>query len=318
MKLFKKPLILFLAVCVLLSGISVFSSAAADTTVIKGTFNYDYANSVLTIVNQQREANGMSALVMDKELVDGAMLRAAECKVSFSHTRPNGTSCFTAYKWKNIVGENIAYGQRTPEQVMNSWMNSQGHRENILKASFKKIGVGCFVAENGTLYWAQEFSGGSSSGYSASGSKPVTVNVSLAAGKETTVTYGDTQPTTTAPTTKPTTATNPTVAPTSPTVKPTETPVCTAPKTPEIKSISAKSKKAEIKWSSVSGKTGYQVQYCSNQKFTCLRTTVNTTSTSLKTGKLNYKKVYVRVRAYKRANGKTCYSSWSKVKSKAL
>ncbi|MBR1731372.1 MAG: hypothetical protein IJ725_02925, partial [Ruminococcus sp.] len=106
MKTFRKPLGIFLAVCMLFTCLSIFSSAAANSTVIKGKFDYDYANSVLKLVNQQRAANGLSALVMDRELVDGAMIRAAECKVSFSHTRPNGTSCFTAYNWQSVVCEN--------------------------------------------------------------------------------------------------------------------------------------------------------------------------------------------------------------------
>ena len=55
------------------------------------------------------------------------------------------------------AGENIAYGQRTPEEVMNAWMNSQGHRENILNSRYTSIGVGCYQSSNGTLYWTQLF-----------------------------------------------------------------------------------------------------------------------------------------------------------------
>jgi len=161
MKTLRKPLGLFLSVCMLLSCLSIFSSAAASSTVVKGKFNYDYANAVLKLVNQQRAANGLSALTMDSALVDGAMLRAAECKVSFSHTRPNGTSCFTALAEAGInyrgAGENIAYGQRSPEEVMNGWMNSSGHRANILNANFTTIGVGYYQAANGVKYWSQMF-----------------------------------------------------------------------------------------------------------------------------------------------------------------
>ena len=56
------------------------------------------------------------------------------------------------------AGENIAMGQRTPKEVMNAWMNSKGHRENILNTSFDTIGVGCYE-ENGTYHWVQLFIG---------------------------------------------------------------------------------------------------------------------------------------------------------------
>jgi uncharacterized protein YkwD len=55
------------------------------------------------------------------------------------------------------AGENIAYGQRTPEEVMNAWMNSSGHRANILNPSYNQIGVGVAKSANGTFYWTQEF-----------------------------------------------------------------------------------------------------------------------------------------------------------------
>lgn len=78
----------------------------------------------------------------------------------FSHTRPSGASCFTALTEAGVsytrAGENIAYGQSTPEAVVQSWMSSSGHRANILSSSFTTIGIGCTVV-NGTAYWAQLF-----------------------------------------------------------------------------------------------------------------------------------------------------------------
>lgn len=218
MKTLKRTAAVFLAVAVLaLTLSSTLSFAAANTKTVSGKFNYDYANQVLSLVNSERAKQGLNALSMDDTLVDGANIRAAECTVSFSHTRPNGTSCFTAFEWQNTCGENIAYGQRTPQEVMNGWMNSQGHRENILKQGFKKIGIGCFVAQNGTIYWTQEFSGGSvSKSYNRSGSENATVEVSLTSSSsskvdKTTPSATEKQTSATQPTTKQN-ATQPTTA----------------------------------------------------------------------------------------------------------
>lgn len=218
MKLFKRTVTVFLAVAVLALTLTATGfSAATNTKTVSGKFNYDYANQVLSLVNSERAKQGLNALSIDDKLVDGANIRAAECTVSFSHTRPNGTSCFTAFEWQNLCGENIAYGQRTPQEVMNGWMNSQGHRENILKQGFKKIGIGCFVAQNGTIYWTQEFSGGTvSKTYNRSGSESATVEVSLTSGSSSKVEQSTpsatqkptsaTQPATKQPATQPTTA----------------------------------------------------------------------------------------------------------------
>ena len=129
-----------------------------DTTV--GIENAEYVNRVISLVNQERAKVGLSALKADSSLNKVALVRAKETVKSFSHTRPNGTSCFTALDEYGVkysgAGENIAYGQSSPEQVVNAWMNSEGHRANILNANFTKIGVGCH--KNGsTLYWAQMF-----------------------------------------------------------------------------------------------------------------------------------------------------------------
>ena len=89
-----------------------------------------------------------------------AQTRAGELQTSFSHTRPSGASCFTALTEAGVsytrAGENIAYGQSTPEAVVQSWMNSSGHRANLLSSSFTTIGVG-YTVVNGTAYWAQLF-----------------------------------------------------------------------------------------------------------------------------------------------------------------
>lgn len=171
--------------CMLIAG---RTAQAASYKTVSGNYNYTYASEVLTLVNNERASAGLKPVTMTQSLTDGAMLRAAETAVSFSHTRPNGEQCFTAFEWMRAAGENIAYGQRSPEQVMNGWMNSSGHRANILNSAFTTIGIGCFEY-NGTLYWAQAFSGGSGSAYYPSGKRAVSVDVSLTAGVTSTVHY---------------------------------------------------------------------------------------------------------------------------------
>ena len=120
----------------------------------------EYVNEVLKLVNQYRNQNGLPSVTLDASLCKAAEVRAKEIKTSFSHTRPNGSSCFTVLGELGIsyggAGENIAYGQSSPSEVMTAWMNSSGHRANILGSSFTKLGVGVY-SSGGTLYWAQMF-----------------------------------------------------------------------------------------------------------------------------------------------------------------
>lgn len=125
--------------------------------------NYDssFASQVLKIVNEERAKAGVSALTMGQNLVAPANKRAKEIKQSFSHTRPDGTAWSTVLSEYNVsvsaAGENIAYNYNTPEAVMDAWMNSPGHRANILNASFHHIGIGVYEV-NGTVYCSQLFS----------------------------------------------------------------------------------------------------------------------------------------------------------------
>ena len=81
----------------------------------------------------------------------------------FDHTSPTYGSPFDMMKKFNIsyntAGENIAMGQKTPSEVMNSWMNSSGHRANILNSTYTELGVGIQKDSNGTIYWTQMFIG---------------------------------------------------------------------------------------------------------------------------------------------------------------
>ena len=124
------------------------------------SYNQNYADQVLQLVNVERVKAGLSQLTMNSTLTDAANVRGVEIVSTFSHTRPDGTSCFTVFDEFGInpgaAGENIAYGYPSAESVVEGWMNSPGHRANILNGKFNKLGVG--VHKNGnTIYWTQLF-----------------------------------------------------------------------------------------------------------------------------------------------------------------
>lgn len=119
-----------------------------------------YEQEVIRLVNQKRAENGLRALTYDWELARVARYKSQDMKDKryFSHTSLTYGSPFQMMKSFGIsyrtAGENIAKGYATPEAVVNGWMNSSGHRANILNSSFTHIGVG-YVA-NGN-YWTQMF-----------------------------------------------------------------------------------------------------------------------------------------------------------------
>ncbi len=115
---------------------------------------YAKAFQVLDLVNKERAKQGLSPLTMDSSLLDTAMQRGFENVLYWSHTRPSGQDCFSANSL--MMGENIAMGPDAAGQVMNLWMNSEGHRNNILSARFRSIGIGC-VCYQGIYYWVQCF-----------------------------------------------------------------------------------------------------------------------------------------------------------------
>lgn len=126
--------------------------------VANGTENYEMAFEILEILNQERVNAGLNPLKMDKAMLDCGMLRARECAVLFSHTRPDGTRCFTSFPYSGgIRAENIAMGQRSAAEVMTSWMNSTGHRTNILYPGLVSVGIGVYNV-NGCNYLTQVFS----------------------------------------------------------------------------------------------------------------------------------------------------------------
>lgn len=120
----------------------------------------DFANQVVDLVNKERAKAGLNPLTSDEKLTKVAMIKAQDMYDNnyFDHQSPTLGSPFDLMRAQDVqyrtAGENIAKGQRTPEEVMNAWMNSQGHRQNILNSNYTAIGVAYY---NGV--WVQEFTG---------------------------------------------------------------------------------------------------------------------------------------------------------------
>ena len=122
-----------------------------------------FATEVLRLVNLERARFGASPLKMADDLTASALVRARELPYKFSHTRPNGSKCFTAMPQTrgHILGENLAGGQTTPQKVVEAWMDSPTHRANILNKNFRELGVVYYYQANSKFkhYWVQHFRG---------------------------------------------------------------------------------------------------------------------------------------------------------------
>ncbi len=143
-----------------------WKNSSVKSVKVSGILTPDqYAEEVVRLVNLRREENGLAPLEMTDGLMQTAKLRADELTEYYSHSRPDGSDCFTALKNAGIsyrgAGENIAAGYDTPESVVEGWMNSPGHRANILKEKFTQIGVGYAYDEDTAYgsYWTQIFIG---------------------------------------------------------------------------------------------------------------------------------------------------------------
>ena len=119
-----------------------------------------FVNEVIRLVNQERSKNNLAPLTAKADLNTYASTRSRELLQIFNHLRPDGTDPLTPILGMGYftAGENIAKGFSSPEAVMEGWMNSPGHKANILSPYFSYIGVGCFM-EDGDLYWTQVFAG---------------------------------------------------------------------------------------------------------------------------------------------------------------
>lgn len=120
-------------------------------------------NEVIRLVNVERSNRGLGILTQNWQLSRVARYKSQDMinKGYFSHTSPTYGSPFQMMESFGIkftaAGENIAYGQSTPQEVMNAWMNSPGHRSNILSPSYNQIGVGLAKDRYGRAYWTQMF-----------------------------------------------------------------------------------------------------------------------------------------------------------------
>ena len=183
---------------VLLAAVILLCAALTPKVDAASTASY-YENAVLFWTNVERSRHGLKALKTSSKLVDAAGTRSQELVRKFSHTRPNGNSWKTALSAEGInygsAAENIASGYSTPCKVVKGWMESDGHRDNILSSKYTHMAAGRTQSDSGKNYWSQLFTGGT--GYSDSRSyysvSPTGVSVDktsirLSAGASTTLT----------------------------------------------------------------------------------------------------------------------------------
>lgn len=294
MKRIKMSLSMLLSI-IMLSSVVIGcnpSVSASDTYEIQvsGVCNYDKSNEVLKLVNEQRSKNGLGSLIMDTELLNAAIKRAMEASIYFSHIRPSGKSCFTILS--KVSAENMASGYSTADDVMDLWMNSSYHKDNILNSGYKSIGIGCFKKDN-VYYWVQCFS---TEQAKSTSEKSGVVDKSGAI------------------------TVNNTLIPSSNAINAIKNTM----KQAKITKLSFKStakKKITVTWKKVSTAKGYQVQVASKKSFKKSKIVISRFTTKTK---LNIKRkiksgktYYVRVRAYtayKNKKGKSVkvYSSWNK------
>lgn len=151
----KKIISALLSSTLLFSCIAVSSANAEDYQAQK--------DEVIMLVNENRIAEGKEILYESALLNQAADIRAKEIVSNFSHTRPDGSNGYKVVYEVGAtymaVGENIAYGYSTEAEVMNGWMNSSGHRANILNENYHAMGVGV-ACNNGVYYWVQIFTDG--------------------------------------------------------------------------------------------------------------------------------------------------------------
>lgn len=139
--------------------VTIPDAASMDENVDKNNL----IKEIFALTNQERNTNNLNLLQYNEEIQTAADIRAEEISKQFSHTRPNGSSCHSVLDNVDyfVVGENIIMADipvASAKQLMNAWMNSQGHRENILLANYTSMAVGVYIT-NDTVYAVQIFLG---------------------------------------------------------------------------------------------------------------------------------------------------------------
>lgn len=193
----------FAALSVKAEEVSLLAAEGSVGINLSVTYGQTEARSILSMINEMRTsetdawywnesntekvaAGSLEPLVYDYDLEAAAMKRAAEIALSYSHTRPNGSSCFTAYTIQDAgyKGENIAAGYTGADAVNRGWRednedySGQGHRRNMLDPNFNCVGIG-HVYFNGIHYWVEEFAGRSTPNTSDSGVNNNTQTVTI-------------------------------------------------------------------------------------------------------------------------------------------
>ena len=137
------------------------TSSTASVTARRSSGTIDETKRLVMIAdafdlaNAERQKAGLEPLVWSDDMFNASSVRATELSILFSHTRPNGTDCFTAAP-EIMYGENIAMGYTSAKSVIDGWMNSPGHRANILNPNHTIGAISLYVV-NGKYYWSQNF-----------------------------------------------------------------------------------------------------------------------------------------------------------------
>lgn len=165
-----RKFLLMIATVFLLAAMTFASASAAQKIIVvrdttqrtQHTDTRNFPQEVLRLVNLERAKVGAAPLRFANDLANSAFVRATELPRKFSHTRPDGTKCFTAMpKRGRVLGENLAGGQTSPRQVVQAWMDSKSHRDNMLSKNYREIGVVYYYQPNSKYkhYWVQHFRG---------------------------------------------------------------------------------------------------------------------------------------------------------------
>ncbi|WP_281657540.1 CAP domain-containing protein [Collinsella stercoris] len=145
-----------------------------------GTLYQSRAYEMLALVNRERASKGIAPLKWDADLESSAVTRAAETSIMFSHLRPNGSDCFTAFPdGLYYAGENIAMGFSSVQDTFNQWKNSSGHYANMMNPNFTHIGISCFYGGAYGWCWVQTFGGRSGSANESPSHMNGAANVSI-------------------------------------------------------------------------------------------------------------------------------------------
>ena len=125
-----------------------------ETDTTSGQDGSSYKQETLDRINQFRAGQNLNALAESERLSSIANIRAKECAISFSHTRPQGGSVLDE---SDVYGEILAHSNETPERTVNAWIASAGHNHIMSKGEFQHFGAGYYMDEKGNDYWVVLF-----------------------------------------------------------------------------------------------------------------------------------------------------------------